>query len=162
MTVRHIEHLLTCRECQDAHRRDPPDPPRDGQCALELTDDRNPPVRCPHPSEDGSQWCDVHTEAILAAAARTAAQERAAALAVNKQLAARLTDHDRGIARMRDLLRQVDEAIRQGEEGGLSDIELLPHRLNRDHMASYLEDMLAGNQAASAWLDGGGALPPAG
>jgi hypothetical protein len=142
MTLDHIAHYLTCRDCQEALQRDPPAPRAEGQCSLALND-QDPPAWCPHPRAPGAEWCPVHLKAI--AGARAAAAEHDELTDVVRQA-------DDMLARNREKLREMDRAIALMRTSGTPEAELFAHVVNRDQVAGELGRVLAIQQEAVAAL----------
>jgi hypothetical protein len=137
MTLGHLDHQLTCPECQDALRQDPPEPPHDGQCSLALNDE-DPPAMCPHPRSAGWQWCDAHASEKLTEIVAT--------------ITGQVAQLDRALAGCREQLRELDEGVQLARRVGASDTDMLPILLTRGQIAHQIDSLASKKRAAEEWL----------
>lgn len=142
MTLEHITHHLTCGRCQDALRSDPTSAPGPGQCALDLDGERH---WCPHPRTADSEWCEVHRDAIYAAAAEADPDTPAA-------LTEAIEQADRQLGPLTAAVRQIDEGLRQMRALGTPETKMFAFTVEQDRITGELGRLLAMKHEAEAKL----------
>lgn len=133
MTLRHIAHHLTCPDCAAALQGSPPEGPAADRCALILDEDQDPAVRCPHPRDGDSEWCEVHAEAVgeLAIAAEA------------DVLAQAIDDRKRAIATARMGLWAADRILAGLRSRGAPAAEIAGLKMQRNEAAAEIERTVA-------------------
>jgi hypothetical protein len=147
--TRWIAHHLACPECAAALAGNP-GPPGEARCVLILDEDQDPAVRCPHPRDGDSDWCEVHGEAIAEQVDVINEQNKAEGEA--DALTQAIAEAGRKIATARMGLRAFDRGLAGLRRRGTPAAEIVGLKMQRKEAAASLDRVIASKAELEARL----------